>query len=117
MMDKRNEFHPFSSEAFLSRDDIYRPTSSISKVQPKFERVLPATISSSLAVISIYPSTALAAMIPSKISMGDFNPDNFKPVCPASDGFYRFLQGTTEAIVGEDQFVEYGPLIAGGLLR
>ena len=45
------------------------------------------------------------------------NPQNFQPVCPASDGFYRFLQGSTEAVVGRENFVEYGPLIAGGLLR
>jgi hypothetical protein len=45
------------------------------------------------------------------------DPDSFNPVCPASDGFYRFLQRTTEAVVGRDAFVEYGPLIAGGLLR
>lgn len=50
-------------------------------------------------------------------SRGNFNPDNFKPVCATSDGFYRLLQTTTEAIVGEEQFVEFGPLIAGGLLR
>lgn len=64
--------------------------------------------------MTVNPSSAMAA---SKISMGDFNPDNFKPVCSASDSLYRMLQTTTEAIVGEEQFVEYGPLIAGGLLR
>ena len=51
------------------------------------------------------------------MSRGDFNPDTFRPICGASDGFYRFLQGTTRAVVGEDSFVEYAPLIAGGLLR
>jgi hypothetical protein len=49
--------------------------------------------------------------------MGDLDPQTFQPVCPASDVFYRFLQGTTEAVVGEKSFLEYGPLIAGGLLR
>jgi hypothetical protein len=52
-----------------------------------------------------------------KFSTGDFNPNNFRPVCPASDGIYRFAQSTTQNIVGKDNFVEYGPLIAGGLLR
>mmetsp|Transcript_24799 Transcript_24799/g.53675 ORF Transcript_24799/g.53675 Transcript_24799/m.53675 type:complete len:397 (+) Transcript_24799:110-1300(+) len=51
------------------------------------------------------------------ISQGMYNPDTFKPVCSASDGFYRFLQGATKAVVGDESFVEYGPLIAGGLLR
>lgn len=48
---------------------------------------------------------------------GSMNPQNFQPVCPASDGLYRFLQSSTLSIVGKENFVEYGPLIAGGLLR
>lgn len=56
------------------------------------------------------PATALA-------KMANLTPQTFVPVCPASDGFYRFLQGTTESVVGRENFVEYGPLIAGGLLR
>jgi hypothetical protein len=51
------------------------------------------------------------------ISQGDMNPSTFQPVCPASDSFYRLLQESIRAIVGQDQFIEYGPLIAGGLLR
>lgn len=52
-----------------------------------------------------------------KFSTGDFNPNNFRPVCPASDSIYRFAQSTTQTVVGKENFVEYGPLIAGGLLR
>lgn len=44
-------------------------------------------------------------------------PETFNPVCPASDNVYRILQGTTEAVVGKENVIEYGPLIAGGLLR
>ena len=51
------------------------------------------------------------------IQLSGLTPSTFQPVCPASDGFYRFLQGTTESVVGRENFVEYGPLIAGGLLR
>jgi hypothetical protein len=51
------------------------------------------------------------------VSKGSLNPANFNPICPASDAVYRGLQGTTQAIVGDEAFVEYGPLIAGGLLR
>jgi len=61
------------------------------------------------------PSSALAAYSP--LSTGAFNPDSFKPICQASDGFYRFLQAGTQALVGPENFVDYGPLIAGGLLR
>ena len=62
-------------------------------------------------------SNALAVSSRDLISAGDLNPRNFDPVCPASDAFYRALQGGTQAIVGDEAFVEYGPLIAGGLLR
>lgn len=61
------------------------------------------------------PSSSFAASTP--LSTGDFNPDSFRPVCSASDSFYRFLQGSTRAVVGDENFSEYGPLIAGGLLR
>lgn len=74
------------------------------------------------------PSIALAPLLMgSKIASADeagsviskdiMNPASFQPVCPASDNFYRFLQTAVEAIVGRDKFIEYGPLIAGGLLR
>lgn len=48
---------------------------------------------------------------------GEFNPDNFRPVCSNSDTLYRYAQGAAQALVGQENFVEYGPLIAGGLLR
>ena len=60
---------------------------------------------------------ASAAASNAVISQGDLNPSTFQPVCPASDGFYRFLQESIRAVVGQDKFIEYGPLIAGGLLR
>lgn len=61
--------------------------------------------------------TAQAAADKAIFSQGQLDPSTFQPVCPASDGFYRFLQSSTAAVVGPDSFVEYGPLIAGGLLR
>lgn len=69
-----------------------------------------------LSTIVIDPESSYAAA-PTSLSTGDFNPDNFRPVCGASDSFYRFLQGSTRAVVGDENFSEYGPLIAGGLLR
>lgn len=62
-------------------------------------------------------STANAAVAADVYSSGAFNPNNFQPVCPASDVLYRGLQGSAVSLVGDDKFVEYGPLIAGGLLR
>ena len=40
-----------------------------------------------------------------------------RPVCPASDGFYRFGQTLITGTVGPEAYKEYAPLIAGGLLR
>jgi hypothetical protein len=71
---------------------------------------LPKAVVSSLVIL---PCSALANTFSDQL----YNPDNFKPVCAASDSFYRFLQGTTLALVGQENFVEYGPLISGGLLR
>ena len=68
-----------------------------------------------LSTIVLHPDDSYAASTP--LSQGDFNPDTFRPVCAASDSFYRFLQGSTRAVVGDENFSEYGPLIAGGLLR
>mmetsp|Transcript_14519 Transcript_14519/g.31140 ORF Transcript_14519/g.31140 Transcript_14519/m.31140 type:complete len:331 (-) Transcript_14519:358-1350(-) len=45
------------------------------------------------------------------------DPANFRPVCPASDGVYRFGQTLVVGLVGNDNYKEYAPLIAGGLLR
>mmetsp|Transcript_5202 Transcript_5202/g.15017 ORF Transcript_5202/g.15017 Transcript_5202/m.15017 type:complete len:384 (-) Transcript_5202:403-1554(-) len=72
-----------------------------------------------LPLLTVNPDDAVAApaiTIPSKLTT-NFDPENFKPICSASDNFYRLLQGTTEAVVGPEAFREYGPLIAGGLLR
>ena len=74
-----------------------------------------ATTSLALSTILINPENSYAAF--TKLSEGDYNPDTFRPVCSASDSFYRFLQGSTRAVVGTENFSEYGPLIAGGLLR
>ncbi|CEM00966.1 unnamed protein product [Vitrella brassicaformis CCMP3155] len=46
-----------------------------------------------------------------------FDPDNFRPVCGASDKLYRVLQSFVMWLVGKEAYDEYGPLIAGGLLR
>jgi hypothetical protein len=68
-----------------------------------------------LVPLTVGAQQAVAATV--GISQGYLNPANFQPVCATSDGFYRFLQTSVRAIVGPESFVEYGPLIAGGLLR
>lgn len=46
-----------------------------------------------------------------------FDPSQFTPVCPASDGVYNILKITANTVVGADNVQEYGPLIASILLR
>lgn len=46
-----------------------------------------------------------------------FDPAQFQPVCPASDGVYQFLKLIANGLVGKENVVEYGPLIASVLLR
>jgi len=110
------EFHPFPDQTSFSNDNHLYSIHDSSTASNPYSKFTTAGAVATIAgtAVTFNPSIALAE---SKISVGDFNPDNFRPVCPTSDGLYRFLQGTTEAIVGEEQFVEYGPLIAGGLLR
>lgn len=46
-----------------------------------------------------------------------FDPAAFQPVCPASDSFYQISKSIASALVGSENIVEYGPLIASVLLR
>ena len=46
-----------------------------------------------------------------------FDPTNFQPVCPASDGIYNIMKTIASTLVGKENVVEYGPLIASVLLR
>ena len=71
------------------------------------------------ATLLMFPADADAIKMPEKLVMssGNFDPRSFNPVCAASDGFYRGLQSTAQSVVGAENFQEYGPLIASGLLR
>lgn len=46
-----------------------------------------------------------------------FDPNQFKPVCPASDNIYQILKSFANLLIGKENVVEYGPLIASVLLR
>ncbi len=72
-----------------------------------------------MTALTIFSESANAITMPKELTLssGSFDPSNFVPVCGASDTFYRFLQGSAKTIVGPENFVEYGPLIASGLLR
>ena len=69
--------------------------------------LLPALGAKAEAAVSALPTDYTAVL----------DPSNFQPVCPASDGFYRFGQGLVVGVVGQESYKEYAPLIAGGLLR
>lgn len=69
-----------------------------------------------LAVLSETANAISAITMPKELTQS-FDPNSFVPVCAASDSFYRVLQSTAQAVVGRENFVEYGPLIASGLLR
>ena len=116
---------PPSGEEERAREEVKDWTSktldSGSSSKPFFAGCMPLVRGASLPVaLTMLQSQAAAALdknsfIP--LSTGQFDPDKFKPVCSASDGFYRALQGSTQAVIGPENYVEYGPLIAGGLLR
>lgn len=83
--------------------------------------VMVAATSSTILGMAVLSEVANAISVPSitmpKELTQSFDPNSFVPVCAASDSFYRALQGTAQAVVGKENFVEYGPLIASGLLR
>jgi hypothetical protein len=120
-------FYPFSSRNDNAYRSVISPNDYPSKnslENPLFMDKLtaPSSLTLLFTTLLLLPTSAAEAaslsrsqMVP--ISTGDFNPANFRPVCPASDGVYRFAQSATQNLVGPDNFVEYGPLIAGGLLR
>jgi len=46
----------------------------------------------------------------------ELTPDSFRPVCPASDGFYNFGKGLGDSLLGAEG-AEYRPLVIEALLR
>ena len=82
-------------------------------------------LSSSVALAADFPSSIPIRAVnlsPSLLSNNEnvkniFDPNQFVPVCPTSDVFYQILKGTINNIVGNDNIIEYGPLIASVLLR
>ncbi len=80
-----------------------------------------AATTSTIMGLAVLSEVANAVSVPTiqmpKELSQSFDPSQFVPVCAASDTLYRGLQGTAQAVVGKENFVEYGPLIASGLLR
>ena len=80
---------------------------------------LPSVSVPNLPSVSVppIPSVNLPTITIPKEMTQSFDPSSFVPVCSTSDSFYRVLQSIAQAVVGPQKFVEYGPLIASGLLR
>ena len=81
--------------------------------------VVASTVGGLVPLLSLSEKADAAITMPKELmlSSGSFDPNTFVPVCAASDNLYRFLQGSAKTVVGAENFQEYGPLIASGLLR
>jgi hypothetical protein len=77
------------------------------------------TLAATAAITAAFSSvtSAFALDLRSLGSVANLTPETFQPVCGASDGFYRFLQQGSVTLIGSENYDQYKPLIAGGLLR
>ena len=93
--------------------------SSIRRPDDSLVRLASLGAASVLTAMAVFSDDANAISMPKELTLssGSFDPSTFVPVCPASDGLYRVFQGSAKTIVGAENFQEYGPLIASGLLR
>lgn len=108
------------TEQILIEHDVDLIDSDSSSASPAVasSAMLAATGALSTWMVSSHlPSAVANAVTMPKELSASFDPSKFVPVCAASDSFYRLLQGTAETVVGPENFKEYGPLIASGLLR
>lgn len=78
---------------------------------------LPATAAATTLATTSSSSALAKPMDLGSLSSVNMTPETFQPVCSASDGFYRFLQQTSVSLIGPENYDQYKPLIAGGLLR
>ena len=106
-----------------SSTDLVTPTKMTSKYLMADKKdtddlsLLAVALSTSTVGLMVLSEAANAAIEMPKSLQTSFDPSSFVPVCSASDTFYRFLQSSAQAVVGPENFVQYGPLIASGLLR
>jgi hypothetical protein len=122
MGSKRTITKPQEPEVLVSPDFVVGDERLLSGTTPGRSdecawSILAMATASTAVGLSVLSETASAAITMPKQLGGSFDPSTFVPVCAASDSFYRLLQSTTQAVVGKENFVEYGPLIASGLLR
>jgi hypothetical protein len=113
---KEQCFDPLNLATNDLHESPFHPRLMISERQnDSSHTIIPAAAAAATTALTVMTEKAVAAE--SLLSTGTLSPENFQPVCPASDGFYRLLQQSALSLVGRENFVDYGPLIAGGLLR
>ena len=124
-MERETTENTYDPLGLASTSSLYanEDSTSNSRVRPAMDHEMnsnknnnKALWASSVAMVPFLLSEKANA-VESMVNKEVYNPATFQPVCPTSDGFYRFLQTGIETIVGREKFIEYGPLIAGGLLR
>mmetsp|Transcript_60028 Transcript_60028/g.71441 ORF Transcript_60028/g.71441 Transcript_60028/m.71441 type:complete len:381 (+) Transcript_60028:70-1212(+) len=130
-----NEYSRTKSKALGSFNPLDMPSTAWDMSEREFELIkrpspkqfVDAVTLTTLSSVALRSRAALAdtedvvssvtESVVKRSSSENFNPQNFNPVCPTSDGIYRVLKSASINLIGEDNLAEYGPLLAGGLLR
>jgi hypothetical protein len=116
-----SSWSPDDLEVLVSEDESVSPRSK-ADVNAKFIRVA-AAVSASIGLTIVLTSIlginsgGVSFAIDNPDMSALFDPKQFNPVCPNSDGVYSLLKGSANFVVGPENVVEYGPLIASVLLR
>ena len=95
-------------------DKLPASSSAGKEVEMRAKSDMTNTLSS---MVIFYPEISHAISSSEQSLNQLFDPSKFQPVCPASDGVYQVLKITANSLVGEDNTLQYGPLIASLLLR
>lgn len=113
-------FDQIQIEDYKSERQVDETTATVTAATDADVVVVAAATATTAACVSSFwfseAANAVSITMPKTLTQS-FDPNSFVPVCGASDTFYRALQGTAQTIVGKENFIEYGPLIASGLLR
>ena len=101
---------------FQGPNDSQDPTNGGTSGSSWLPTVLPLLfLMGAIGIVGGGTSNAWASALSETTAM--FDPNNFQPVCPASDGVYNIMKTVASTLVGRENVVEYGPLIASVLLR
>jgi hypothetical protein len=115
--EEENPISEIQLSSILSDSDSQAQTADRIRANENVLSVLTLAATSTAVCLTVLSETANAAITMPKTLTQSFDPASFVPVCGASDNFYRLLQSSAQTIVGRENFIEYGPLIASGLLR